>query len=47
MREKPIDIQFEFDPNGKNISKLLEESFILFLQRTFANPQGKAVQCPR
>ena len=31
----------------KSLAELLEESFILFLQRTFANPQGKAVQCPR
>ena len=47
MREKPVIIQCEFEPNGKNISEILEESFVLFLHRTFANPQGKAVQCPR
>ena len=47
MREKPVVIQCEFASEGKDISEILEESFILFLHRTFANPQGKAVQCPR
>ena len=47
MREIPIMIQCEFDSNGKAISEILEESFLLFLHRTFANPQADVVQCPR
>lgn len=47
MRKKPVVVQCEFETKGKNISEILEESFILFLHRTFANPQGNAVQCPR
>lgn len=47
MHEKPIIVQCEFNPDGKPVSEIIKESFILFLHRTFANPQGKAVEYPR
>lgn len=47
MSKKTIVVHCEFDPKGKQISEILEESFLLFLNRTVAVPQGKAVQCPR
>ena len=47
MSKKTIVVHCQFDPKGKQISEILEESFLLFLNRTVAVPQGKAVQCPR
>ena len=47
MSKKTIVVHCQFDPNGKQISEILEESFLLFLNRTVAVPQEKAVQCPR
>lgn len=43
MREKTVVIQCEFEPAGKAVSEILEESFVLFLHRTLANPQER--QC--
>lgn len=47
MSKKTIVVHCQFDPNGKQIKEILEESFLLFLNRTVAASQGKAVQCPR
>jgi hypothetical protein len=47
VNEKSVVVTCEFDANGRKISDILEESFVLFLNRTFANPQGDTIQYPR
>ena len=47
VNEKSVVVTCEFDANGRKISDILEESFVLFLNRTFANPQGNTIQYPR
>lgn len=42
MREKPVVIRCEFSDEGKNILYILEESFRLYLNCTFALGGEKA-----
>ena len=47
MRDQPIVIQCEFEPDGKRVNEILEESFALFLRRTFVNSNGNTVKYQR
>lgn len=39
MPEKTIIVKCEYTHEGKPISAILQESFVFFLNRTFANPK--------
>lgn len=47
MRETAVAVQCEFDPEGKTVPELLEESFALYLRRILADAGPDAAQFPR
>lgn len=46
METKQLVVHCLYTDNTKDLAELLEESFRLYLHRTFALPTKKLLQCP-